>query len=89
MKYFFAYFYYIYFSKAVNKLFATAHRFKSVRGCCVVLPEVPASAKVIIGRELTKVFEEIKIGTVEEVLDYFNNKSGGLVKGVFAVLTSN
>ncbi len=41
--------------------------------------------RIIIGRELTKVFEEVRRGTVLEVLDYYTNNSGK-VKGEFVVL---
>lgn len=40
---------------------------------------------IIIGRELTKVFEEVRRGTVLEVLDYYKNNSGK-VKGEFVVM---
>ncbi len=43
-------------------------------------------AKVIIGRELTKKFEEIKTGTVDEILEYYSEDGKGLVKGEFVVL---
>ena len=41
--------------------------------------------KIILGRELTKMFEEIVRGTTEEVLNYFeNNKSK--IKGEFVII---
>jgi len=42
--------------------------------------------KVAIGRELTKVFEEIKIGTAKEILDYYQNHTlkGEIVGMLFA-----
>lgn len=43
--------------------------------------------RIIIGRELTKMFEEIRRGSVLEVLEYYTNNSGK-VKGEFAVLVS-
>ena len=48
--------------------------------------EYGSSTKVAIGRELTKVFEEIKIGTIEEIIDYYKNNTlkGEIVAMVFA-----
>lgn len=45
-----------------------------------------AEKKIAIGRELTKVFEEIKIGTVGEITDYYDNNilKGEIVGMVFA-----
>lgn len=42
--------------------------------------------KIAVGRELTKVFEEVKIGEVKEILDYYNNNplKGEIVAMVFA-----
>jgi 16S rRNA C1402 (ribose-2'-O) methylase RsmI len=42
--------------------------------------------KVIIGRELTKKFEEIKSGSVGEVLKYYDGEGQGKLKGEFVVL---
>ncbi len=52
-----------------------------------ILKEMVADAKLIIGRELTKKFEEIKTGTVGEVLEYYSEE--GLVKGEFVVLVES
>ncbi len=43
------------------------------------------SKKIAIGRELTKVFEEIKIGTVSEIADYYENNilKGEIVGMIF------
>ena len=43
--------------------------------------------RMIIGRELTKVFEEIRRGSVLEVLEYYKNNPGK-VKGEFVILVS-
>ena len=51
-----------------------------------MLQEMSSDVKVIIGRELTKKFEEIKAGSVEEVLEYYSEEGEGLVKGEFVVL---
>lgn len=42
--------------------------------------------KIAVGRELTKVFEEVKIGSVDEIIDYYaeNPLKGELVVIVFA-----
>ena len=42
---------------------------------------------IIIGRELTKMFEEIQRGSVLDVLEYYKNNSGK-VKGEFAVMVA-
>ena len=34
--------------------------------------EYGSETQISVGRELTKVFEEIKIGTVSEILDYYS-----------------
>ncbi len=54
-----------------------------------MLKNMAPEAKVIIGRELTKKFEEIKTGTVEEILEYYNEDGKGLVKGEFVVLVES
>ena len=41
--------------------------------------------KIILGRELTKMFEEIARGTIGEVLEHFKNNPGK-IKGEFAVI---
>jgi 16S rRNA (cytidine1402-2'-O)-methyltransferase len=41
---------------------------------------------VIVGRELTKMFEEIKRGSAEEILKYFA-ENPGKVKGEFVIIT--
>ncbi|MFK7779693.1 MAG: 16S rRNA (cytidine(1402)-2'-O)-methyltransferase [Candidatus Gracilibacteria bacterium] len=40
---------------------------------------------IVVGRELTKKFEEFRRGTVSEVIDYFEN-TPGKVKGEFVVM---
>ena len=44
------------------------------------------STKIAVGRELTKLFEEVKIGTVTEIIDYYKNNplKGEIVAMVFA-----
>jgi 16S rRNA (cytidine1402-2'-O)-methyltransferase len=41
--------------------------------------------KVIVGRELTKMFEEVVRGEIQEILDYFENKAGK-IKGEFTII---
>lgn len=48
---------------------------------------LPADAKVIVARELTKMFEEVVEGTPEEVLQYFIDHSDH-VRGEFVVLVA-
>ena len=50
-----------------------------------MLQEMTSDVKVIIGRELTKKFEEVKVGSVKEILEYYNEEGKGLVKGEFVV----
>ncbi len=45
----------------------------------------PPSRKVVIARELTKVFEEVVSGTPEEVLTYFKENKEK-VRGEFVVM---
>lgn len=49
--------------------------------------ELPETATVIIGRELTKMFEEVVTGTPKEVLQYFNEHSDH-VRDEFVVLVT-
>lgn len=46
-----------------------------------ILAEEYPDAKVAVGRELTKIFEEVKIGSVNEVIDYFKEN---VMKGEIA-----
>ena len=50
------------------------------------LPELKSDVKVIIGRELTKKFEEIKTGTIADILKYYQEDGDGIIKGEFVVL---
>ena len=47
------------------------------------IQKVRPNAKVAFGRELTKVFEEIKIGRIAEIIDYLKSN---VVKGEFVCL---
>jgi len=50
-----------------------------------LLAKFKPDAKLIIGRELTKMFEEIKRGSVNEILEYYKNNSDK-VKGEFVII---
>jgi 16S rRNA (cytidine1402-2'-O)-methyltransferase len=50
-----------------------------------LLQKMETTKKVILGRELTKMFEEIVRGTVSEALEYFQQNSGK-VKGEFVII---
>ena len=51
-----------------------------------LLKNLAPEKNVILGRELTKMFEEIVRGSVTEVLEYFENNPGK-VKGEFVIIT--
>jgi 16S rRNA (cytidine1402-2'-O)-methyltransferase len=51
-----------------------------------LLQEFVPDVRVIVGRELTKKFEEIKIGSVGEVLEYYDGEWQGKLKGEFVIL---
>lgn len=50
-----------------------------------LLKELGCEKNVILGRELTKMFEETVRGTIEEILEYFENNPGK-VKGEFVII---
>jgi 16S rRNA (cytidine1402-2'-O)-methyltransferase len=50
-----------------------------------LLQKMETPKQVILGRELTKMFEEIVRGTVSEVLEYFQ-ENPGKVKGEFVII---
>ena len=47
------------------------------------LENLPLERKVAVGRELTKMFEEVKIGSVKEIIDYYKNNT---LKGEIVVM---
>lgn len=49
------------------------------------LETLSGEKKVIVGRELTKMFEEIVRGSIHEVLEYFQ-KNPGKIKGEFVII---
>lgn len=49
------------------------------------LKNLKTTKKVILGRELTKMFEEIVRGTIEDVLDYFETNKNK-IKGEFVII---
>lgn len=50
-----------------------------------LLKSLDANKKIIFGRELTKMFEEIIRGSIEEILEYFKNNPEK-VKGEFVII---
>ncbi len=50
--------------------------------------QLPETNHVVIGRELTKMFEEYVTGTPQETLDYFE-ENPGKIKGEFVVMINN
>ena len=52
------------FFESAKRLLATLENIKLTRG---------ADCKIAIGRELTKIFEEIKTGTPDEIISYYND----------------
>ena len=50
-----------------------------------LLNKISPDKKIILGRELTKMFEEIVRGSAQEVLEYFE-KNKGKVKGEFVII---
>ncbi|MDD5489724.1 MAG: 16S rRNA (cytidine(1402)-2'-O)-methyltransferase [Candidatus Moranbacteria bacterium] len=62
--------------------FESPHRFlKNLE----LLEKMKPDAKLVIGRELTKMFEEIKRGSIGEILEYYKDNSEK-VKGEFVII---
>lgn len=70
------------FYESANRLIETLENIAQVRG---------VDSKVAVGRELTKMFEEVKAGNVEEVIHYFKNNTlkGEIVCVLYAQSVSN
>lgn len=66
------------FYESPNRLLETLENIKEFRG---------EQAKVAVGRELTKMFEEVKYGTVAEITDYY--KTNTLKGEIVCMLYSN
>ncbi len=47
--------------------------------------EKSANPEIIVGRELTKMYEEVRTGSIEEVLDYYKNNPEK-IKGEFVII---
>lgn len=62
------------FYESPNRLLETLKNIESILG---------SEVKVAVGRELTKMFEEIKIGGVSEIIDYY---STSILKGEIVVM---
>jgi 16S rRNA (cytidine1402-2'-O)-methyltransferase len=64
--------------------YESKHRIiKALESLEVLIP----NQKIVIGREMTKIFEEIISGTVEEVREYFSENPSKL-KGEFVIIVS-
>lgn len=65
------------FYESPNRLIETLENIKECFG---------NDCKIAVGRELTKVFEEIKIGTISEIIEFYKNNplKGEIVAMVFA-----
>ena len=63
------------FYESPNRLIETLEAIKNVR----------TNSKIAVGRELTKKFEEIKIGKIEEIIEYFksNTLKGEIVAMIY------
>ncbi len=65
--------------------YESPHRFlKSLESLKAVLP---ADRKIAVARELTKIYEEIKVGTVEDVIAYYDQNQDK-IRGEFVVIVS-
>ncbi|MBI3633468.1 MAG: 16S rRNA (cytidine(1402)-2'-O)-methyltransferase [Candidatus Vogelbacteria bacterium] len=72
-------------SKRTTVFYESPHRFlKSLESLQVVLSP---DRLIAVGRELTKIYEEIKVGTVSEILKYYS-ENGDKVRGEFVVIVS-
>ena len=69
------------FQPQVRKVFA----FDTSVGMLRTLQEAFGDRDVAVGRELTKIFEEIVRGTIKDVLKYFENNPGK-IKGEFVII---
>ena len=70
------------FYESPNRLIETLENIQDAFG---------SDKKIAVGRELTKIFEEVKIGTVAEIIDYYreNILKGEIVVMVFASETKD
>ena len=62
------------FYESPNRLLQTLENIMKIFG---------ENKKIAVGRELTKVYEEVKIGSVREIIDYYNENT---LKGEIAVM---
>ena len=70
------------FYESPNRLIETLENIKEIYG---------DDKKIAVGRELTKMYEEVKIASVSEVIDYYNSNilKGEIVAMVFACETED
>lgn len=72
-------------SQRTSVFYESPHRFiKSLESLVSVLQ---SDRKIAVARELTKIYEEIKVGTVSEILTYYTNNPDK-VRGEFVVIVS-
>ncbi|MBT3355993.1 16S rRNA (cytidine(1402)-2'-O)-methyltransferase [bacterium] len=77
--------------KAINACFPvlyydSPYRFmKNLKLCKELCEELGVHKRMIVGRELTKIFEEIVRGDLDEIEEYFLSKDGK-IKGEFVVI---
>lgn len=72
-------------SSRTTVFYESPHRFvkalESLKGVLV------SGRKIAVARELTKIYEEVKIGTVEEIIKYYS-ENNDKVRGEFVVIVS-
>ncbi len=72
-------------SKRTMVFYESPHRFvKALESLSELLAP---DRKIAIGRELTKIYEEIKVGTVSEIVKYYTDNSDK-VRGEFVIIVS-
>ena len=70
------------FYESPNRLIDTLNNIKEIFG---------AEKQIAIGRELTKIYEEVKVGTVDEIINYYekNTLKGEIVAMIYAQEENN
>lgn len=72
-------------SEKVSVFYESPHRF--MKALASLKEFLAPERKICVARELTKMFEEIKIGTVPEIIKYYEENSDK-VRGEFAIIVS-
>lgn len=71
---------------SVHVMYESVHRFeKFLEQIEKIFAESGVEKKIIVGRELTKMFEEVKSGTISEVKSYFKSNKDKL-RGEFVII---